>query len=207
MTEAEQTAQNNRGKWILLIMALVFGAPYLGSVLLYRMSDDLDLKTKNYGQMLQPSSILEFEFSDADGQAISQTELSGYWQIVQVVNSACNEVCVNNLYKMRQVRKALGVPRFKLQRNVLLLDLQDIDAFMQAMEAFEGTRILVLNKEDAGKLLAPLNTRPGELFNHMLLIDPLGNLIMHYRPDAEPKGMLGDLEILVNSEVQGGVKE
>jgi hypothetical protein len=43
----------------------------------------------------------------------------------------------------------------------------------------------------------PDNASAGANAEHIYLIDPLGNLMMSYAPDAKPKGMLEDMKRLL----------
>jgi cytochrome oxidase Cu insertion factor (SCO1/SenC/PrrC family) len=47
-------------------------------------------------------------------------------------------------------------------------------------------------------LLALLPMRGGAINSHRIyLVDPLGNVMMSYAPDAKPKGMLEDMKRLL----------
>jgi len=113
------------------------------------------------------------------------------WSLLYVGRADCGAACQRALYDTRQVRLALNRDMSRVQR-VFLAEGEGIDA---AFLRREHPDLLVVR---AGPEAEPLRRLlPGADRDRVYLIDPLGNLMMWYGPDGDPKGMLIDLKRLL----------
>ncbi len=60
---------------------------------------------------------------------------------------------------------------------------------------------MALSEDMAENLFSKTQHTKNALLNSMLIVDPSANLILRFPADADPKGMLADLEILVATEI------
>jgi hypothetical protein len=112
-----------------------------------------------------------------------------------VQHGACDESCLRRLYDTRQVRLALDREMDRVQR-VFVASPECCD--MKALRQSHPDLILVQGGEAAAPLLAQLPDATGpQNSNRVYLIDPLGNLMMFYPPDAPAKGLLEDMKRLL----------
>ena len=168
-----------RGRVKLLLLALVFLAPFVLAWLAWRFEWATG-KTSNYGELITPARPLAGAPLEA---------LRGKWVLVSFDAAACDAYCERKLYFMRQIRRALGDDEGRIARLWLLTDAAQPSARLLA--AIEGTQVA-----PAGGLAAsfPAATAPTE---HLYVVDPLGNLMMRYPRDPDPSRMLKDLQRLL----------
>ncbi|WP_245725132.1 hypothetical protein [Nitrosomonas halophila] len=92
---------------------------------------------------------------------------------------------------MRQVRLAQHTEKDRVERVWLIND--DIQPDAEIMHQYEGTR-LVLAK---GRTLLEEFPAVNSQLDHIYVIDPMGNLMMRYPRDPEPKKMVDDIKRLL----------
>jgi hypothetical protein len=112
-------------------------------------------------------------------------------------SGTCTARCRTDLYNMRQVRIALNRDMDRVQRVFMaegaccdwsFLEREHPDLITIRADALAGPLL---------SLIPPVDQVPPETADRIYLIDPLGNLMMSYAPDAKPKGMLQDLKRLL----------
>jgi cytochrome oxidase Cu insertion factor (SCO1/SenC/PrrC family) len=116
------------------------------------------------------------------------------WTLLYVQQGACAERCRTSLYETRQVRLALDRDMDRVQR-VFIADGDCCD--FRLLHEQNPDLITVRMNPAAAPLLALLPHGGPDNAEHIFLIDPLGNLMMSYAPDAKPKGMLEDMKRLL----------
>ena len=187
----------------MVLMLLVFAAPVILAWLVFFVFPEYrPTGTMNHGQLVTPVRPLsEFSLHDVKGATVDQNYLRGKWTFVYLADGACEQSCVQQLYKIRQVRLTQGKNIDRLQR----LFLWNIDGVSEDQRAelaghFPGLTIARLEQGQSSGLvgvfalddgIAPLSA------DRVYLIDPLGNLMMSYEADAEPRGIIKDLERLL----------
>lgn len=171
-------------KRLMLIGLLsVFIVPLLLASTLYAKLDWRPEGTTNNG------TILAQPLSD---QARSAFVEDGRWTLLMPVSDACDLSCQADLFKIRQVRKALGKYVERIGYRVLLVNPE---ANPLPSDLVQEHRHLTVMQDSV--LWQELQTTevagPGEL----LLIDPLGNLVMRYESGFVAKGLYKDLKRLL----------
>jgi hypothetical protein len=136
-------------------------------------------KPANYGQLIAPRPL--------SGPPLEA--LRGKWVLVSFDAAACDAYCEKKLYFMRQVRSATHKDVRRVERLWVLTDAGKPRA--ELLASIEGTRITAL--KDA----AALQGFPGNLTDHIYVIDPLGNLMMRFPRDPDPSKLLKDLQRLL----------
>jgi hypothetical protein len=153
-------------------------APVLAGWLLY-FSGWRPEATGNYGELIAPRTLSGAQF-DA---------LRGKWVLVVFDAAACDAYCEKKLYFMRQVRRTQGKDMERIERLWVITGGGKPRAGLLA--AIEGTRI-------AGqKGLPSAREFPGNLVDHIYLVDPLGNLMLRFPRDPDPSKMVKDLQRLM----------
>lgn len=207
MTPTPRDATHDRRQRRLLIaLALMFFAPLAVSFYLYygpvgwRPGHHV-----NHGDLVNPARPLpEVSLPIVRGPAsgtgpdhTQSTFLESKWTLLYWGSGSCGVRCRTNLYNTRQVRIALDRNMDRVQR-VFVVEGECCD--WQYLESQHPDLITVRATADALPLLAVLPTLDGIspiTADRIYLIDPLGNLMMSYAPDAKPKGMLEDLKRLL----------
>jgi hypothetical protein len=134
--------------------------------------------TANYGELIAPRPLAGAPFE----------ALRGKWVLVTADAAACGAGCENNLYLMRQVRRAQGKDMGRIERLWLLADAATPRP--ELLAAIDGTRVAAYR--DAA-------IPSGSIY----LIDPLGNLMMRFPRDADGSRMIRDLQRLLKASSVG----
>ncbi len=184
-TETKQ----GKGRVQLLLLAIVFLGPLALAAWLYFSGQALVPEGRsNEGVLLQPIVNLPETLPESPLHGHND----GYWVLLYTNTSACDEACEFSLYTLRQSRLMLGKEMDRLVR-VFLHGETPPDTVLLAGE-HEG---LVTIKDD---MLADLlqSQRPADQeAGGYYLVDPLGNLVMYFRPDIDPQAMVEDIKHLL----------
>lgn len=183
------------GKLKLLGIALVCAAPLVGSYLLYWFWEPS--KQMNYGELLPPQPLPAAVLKLDDGGAFDPVRLRGKWLMVIADSGECGEYCRRKLYLMRQIRKAQGKELNRIERVWLIEDASPIADVVR--QEHEGTLFV---RAAGSALLAGLPAGTGRR-DHVYLVDPLGNVMLRYPRDPDPKPMLKDIGRLLKYQRTG----
>lgn len=176
MSDAVAPKPRRREFWLILAVCV---APVLGSYALFygwRPSS-----FSNYGELLPPAAL------GGTAAAAPLAPLKGRWVLVMVDGADCKAPCQSKLWQMRQVRLMQGKEMERVERVWLVDDGGTPGGAL--MREFEGT---VVVERPAPELLARF-TAPASARDHLYVIDPLGNLMMRFPRDADPKRIRKDL--------------
>jgi hypothetical protein len=174
----------------MLALAAFFALPVVASYVVY-FFDLAPGSTANYGTLQPPRPHPEVTLSGLDGQPVRIAEVRGKWVLVQFDSGACDAYCERKLYFMRQVRKALGKDTARVERMWLITDGSVPNARLK--EAIEGTRVV----RTSGSPIAAEFPAERSASDHIYLVDPLGNLMMRFPENPDPRRMLKDLSRLL----------
>jgi cytochrome oxidase Cu insertion factor (SCO1/SenC/PrrC family) len=191
---APQQGSWRRGRWMLLLIALICGAPIALSYFTYYVIKPKGGST-SYGTLIEPQRTIPsaLTVTGDDGHEVPLDSLRGRWLMISVDGSACNEACVQKLYFMRQVRATQGAER----ERVLTVWLRTDDAGVPAVvrSAYPDTRVL---RADPASLAAWLPaTDATHDTDHIYLVDPNGNLMMRFPAHPDPSKIKQDVTKLL----------
>jgi len=183
----------SRGKFLLLIA--VFVVPVIAAWVAY--FGWRPAAHSNYGTLLKVTPLVHTTGVSVDGQSFDLAALRGKWVMVRVGGGACDPVCRQQLYLMRQTRIAQGKAQSRIERLWVLEDTVLPDTAVLA----EHAGLHVWRPADAGFL----SQFPGggERAAHVYLLDPLGNLMLRFPANPEPKRMMKDLKLLLKASQIG----
>ena len=180
-SDVKSVPRSNRLKlWLLLA---VCAAPIAASYIAYYVWQPSG--HVNYGELLDPRPVPGSPLAALDGGAFSFTSLKGAWVLVVAGNANCDERCRTDLVYLRQMRLALGKESERVQRVWMLTD----DGSPPAGLLAEHPGLLVVRARDSEvlRLLTP------EAARQIHVVDPLGNLMMRFPDDPDPRRMLKDI--------------
>jgi hypothetical protein len=156
----------------------------------------------NHGDLIDPPRPLPelrlpIESAAATKSLTAPDFLKHKWTLLYLGPGDCPERCRAELFKTRQVRISLNRDMDRVRRIFIAQGACCDFAYLGA----EQRDLLVLSAtEDAAPLLRLLpaaDAASGFAPDRVYLVDPLGNLMMSYKPDAPPRGMLEDLKRLL----------
>lgn len=176
----------SRHKRLLIVtfLTLIFVIPLLMSWLAYSRGMFLSKHTVNHGTLLNPPIQISFlNLTCENGAGVSKKQLQGKWWLLYVTANESEQLSLRNLYYMAQIRQATGKDRKRIARAIVTVRSFSPTYNNWLHENYPGTDHFVFPQEKLA-----LTKRS------LYLVDPLGNIMMQYAPDAAPKGILKDLE-------------
>jgi cytochrome oxidase Cu insertion factor (SCO1/SenC/PrrC family) len=184
-------APPKRSRKVLWVMLALTVAPVAASYLIFYFWPPS--RTVNYGELIAPRRLPDARLALADGTPFRLSRLRGKWVLVTVDSGACNASCEKKLYYMRQVRRAQGKEMERVERAFLINDGAAMAP--DRMAPYAGTWMI----RAAGTAVLGLFPAQGSRSAHIYLVDPLGNLMMRYPPDPDPRRMIRDLQRLLKA--------
>ena len=165
------------GKVKFLSIIFVFLTPFLLAYY-YFINDATSTRgTTNYGTFLQEEIVID----------ITKKPVNEYWHLIQLIPSNCNNKCQDNIHMLRQVNSALGKDMDRVQRYVIFeQNIQKNNVYIK-----DYPKVIVLDNSE--KIYNKLSKMEEKIF----IADPLGNVILGYKNDFMPKGLLKDIKKLL----------
>lgn len=148
-----------------------------------------------HGILIDPPRLLE-NHELLDPVAGGKTTLHGKWTMLALIEGECGQDCKDVLYRMRQIRLAMGENLYRVQRAVYFAGEGAEDNAKNIFSGLEGQLILARDKAGADFRKSFL-VEGGYIGEAIYLIDPQGFLMMCYPKDTDPSGMIRDLKRLL----------
>lgn len=171
--------------WVLLAVCI---APVLASYIAFYFWPPSD--HVNYGELLEPRPLPDARLTRADGTPFHSHQLKGKWVLAIADSGRCDAYCQEKLVYMRQVRLAQGKETERIERVWFITD--DASPAPSLVAEHQGAWLL-----RAGNDFLNLFPVEGSRADHIYVIDPLGNLMMRYPRNADPRRMLKDVARLL----------
>lgn len=194
-----QPAKQSTGRWKLFAVILICASPIIASYFTYYVIKP-ESRT-NYGAFIDPREhpLPQLGSSTLEGKPTELDAYKGKWIMLQVANADCTEACTKKLHDMRQLRLAQGKEMDRIERVWLIADNKPLDTML--IREYDGTRMLRANAE---RIKAWLPVEDGTtVFDHIYMIDPLGNLMMRFPKDADANKIKKDLYKLLKASAIG----
>ncbi|NLC35773.1 MAG: hypothetical protein GX772_04915 [Alcaligenaceae bacterium] len=186
--------------WPLYAILLMALAPVVAAFLAYFMPQS-GLRPdghNNYGRILDPQRPMPgaqaLPLTTLQGQPFNLESLRGQWVLISADTAACPESCVRKLFILRNSHASQGKNVERLSRVWFVTD--DGAVPQTVLDAYAGTHML---RADPAALAAFLTAEHSgqqgidALRDHMWIIDPLGNLMMEFPPNADPIEVRDDI--------------
>lgn len=200
MMNENKTRLKNR--FIIVLLILIFSAPLVGSWLLLNYTDIVEEHGKgNHGVLIDPPRPLSnIKLIDPLSKT-NNGQLQGKWSMLYIVENRCDDMCIKNLYRMRQIRLATGKHYQRVQR-VLLVQQGNVDGLAQIFKDYPGQWLMATENINMKELLDNFRVEQSEnpaQKHRLYIVDPLGNLMMRYTTDTDPIGIIKDLNRLLKA--------
>jgi len=186
----------------LVLLGLIFMAPTFVAWVMHHSTEQgwRPAGTTNKGNLVHPARPLAMPADmRSDGMSLNDY-LQGKWTLLYIGAADCADTCRNNLYKMRQVRLAQNENLNRVQTLFLL----ESDRMPQELAGFlaqehQDMAVALLSDTQASAIVPQFSVddTPVQEARRVYIVDPLGNLMMYYQPDADASGMLQDLQKLL----------
>ena len=194
--DEQATSTPSRATPIALL--LIFLAPLLAATVLYFFHGSLPLPgLKTHGILINPARPLaRFTGATSAGKPLSLDDIRGKWTLVYVAGAKCDLYCEASLFKTRQARLALGEDIPRVQRLYLVIDRHTLNNLPSILSEHPRMTVAAVDKAVQTTVTDVLGKEPE---GNVYIIDPLGNVMMRYPPDAATKGMIKDLKHLLKA--------
>ncbi|MFN2362381.1 MAG: hypothetical protein ABR522_15040 [Marinobacter sp.] len=208
MTTAEKIDQNDqedavspdqvrRGRrTALLLFTLGFGPMIVATIMFYTgWLNPTD--NSNNGELIQPPAPLgQMQLEGADGNPLVARfgpEAADPEWMMMVVSGDCTADCEELLYRARQVNIALGKNANRVNRSAWLGTVSE-DLSARWNDEYSSMERLTISGGESPRW--PAGISPDQE-PRILLVDPFGNVILHYGSEHTGKDMLKDLKHLL----------
>lgn len=172
--------RTRKGRWNMLVLALVCAAPVIASYFMYYVVRPEG--RRNYGELIEPQRpIPSVTGTGLAGKPVPLPTLQGQWLLVSVAGGACDAQCEQHLYLQRQLRESLGKDKERLDWVWLVADGTPVrEALKPALEQATVVRV------DGAQLAQWLSPAPGrQLADHLYVVDPMGHWMMRFPPGVD----------------------
>jgi len=211
MTDTENNPQK-KSYTTLWVMIFLFALPYAAATYFYMNRDSFEFEKNNYGTIISPlKQVADIKLKTLENTNFSFSSLKGKWVMVSIGSSYCEELCQKNMYHMRQIRKAVGKDRDKVERVFLLTDMSDIELFKNKITEYHGMHVIQSTDDEYNKFLSSFSFKHKDsneaqnITDGIFFIDPLGNYMMGYPSGADATKILSDLQRLLKVSRAGNM--
>ncbi len=178
------TKKTNR--WTLYAVFGVTALPLMFAMLMYFNLWGVPDGRTNFGQLLlPPNELQQAQLVDQDELLWSQSESEKRWLVVYLTQRNCAQSCQEATHLLRQINVALGKEAHRVTR--LLVNQQG--EFSEQLQA----------KFPALIQLKSLSVETFTAGEGVYIVDPLGNIMMHYSTEFVGKELLKDLKKLLRT--------
>ena len=177
-----------KGKSPLLLLLTLFLLPLAigGGLYAYGWHPS---KPGNHGEILSPPRPLP-PLADASGKLLGKADFDGHWSLVVAGAGPCDAACKQWIVATRQVHVALYKQMGRVQRTWLSDQPMPDSAPLLAIQPDLHTAVA---GSEAARAAFDLSTSGHRVY----VVDPMGQIILRYAPDADPRGILKDMERLL----------
>lgn len=185
-------------KLALIAIFLVFLLPVIAATLMHSQWFDWQpASMRNHGELINPVLPIQdfevFPVTGADQGTIEREALLDRWMLVYHQPTACAEACLENLYWLRQIRRAQD--RHQPDVGLVFSGREQPSAESVTSILSLAGDFLILAGPDAETFWSQL---PGNGVNAaFFILDPGGNIILRYPEDADHNGIRRDLRRLL----------
>jgi len=192
MNKTKETPQRSTATlWILLAISVI---PFVAAYAYYNFGSFNNFS--NNGEIFKTViDIQSLQLSNKEGKAIERESLTKKWRMILIVNDDCNKDCKLSLYNMRQLNVALG-KHYDRFRHMLIHTETMNNAFSELVaNGYKDTIHVYSSQEVLSSAFKLIETN---IFsNTIYIMDPIGNIMMRFDLNMDPKLILKDLNRLL----------
>ena len=198
LDNSKMPPDKSSGRKILLLLAVIFVLPFTVAKTMHLLN--VHPASHSYGTLVNPPHALQFPIlHEAQGKEFRAQQWLKKWTIVMVDDSGCAEPCEAQVHLLKQVQISLDKDAHRVQRILLVPTESKHDTYIGLQKQYPDLVILAGADVETVKFASEFNVAKGRVY----LVDPLGNLMMSYPADMNPKGMQTDLKKLLKNSWAG----
>jgi len=163
----------------------VFAAPLALALLVYWRPDWQPADSLARGQLVHPPQpLVSSQLSDLEGRPLDPGLFRGRWTLLYWSADGCAQRCRSQLNALLRICRAEAKGQGRLQRVLAVPELP-ADLAQTLRKADAGLRLVLAERH--------WTLPDGQVY----LIDPLGNLVLHYPAPSPPRDIAKDLARLL----------
>ena len=194
----EYQTKNNKFRFELWILIVICAFPMTASWFFYNHPDFLPKQQANQGELINPQHPVRFEnLKIIDEREFPALNLDGLWTLVKLNEGNCSKTCQQDIYDFNQIRLALGEDMRYLQRILVLSGTTITDEYLKTISKYPKMVIITEAQPFFSDFVSNFANFEEINNNGIYLIDPKGNLMMHYSHGISSENILKDLERLI----------
>ncbi len=178
------------GRLTLILIILLLGSPVIIATVFYFMG--YKPANMNYGDLLEVQELKGDGIHQIDNTIFSMKDLHGKWVMITIDSGECDEACQSKLFYIRQTRIIQNTEKDRVEQLWLIDDNKTVAD--ELLEEYKGT--LFINAKDS-ELIKAIETEE-EHRKHIYLVDFMGNLMMRFPEELDPKKMSADIKRLLD---------
>lgn len=167
--------KNYQSRLICAVIFIVALAPVILAIVAYRAHWFVGSGTVNNGQLISPTLHVQ-----------SMSIQNNQWAVWFVYPQSCQQQCLQVIDKLDRLYQIMGKERPRLTLALSLLNHEKFNSKTPIKNWDVDQKALNKNYQQAGLQLGSA----GDIF----LVDPHGNIFMHYPADASLKSIHDDLK-------------
>jgi len=196
-----EEGNNKKNKILIILIVVAFNSPLILSWFVLNYTNVVKERgMSNHGELIIPPRPLDDMAMIDPVNADRKEHLHGKWSMVYVADS-CDKLCMDNVYRMRQIHIAMDKHSLRVQK-VLFLTRQQPNELSELFVNFAGQQVINAELIDVNVLLEKFRLTSSDkplTSGRLYIVDPLGNLMMSYQPDANPRDIMTDLKTLLRA--------
>ncbi len=167
-----------RNRVQVVIMLVTFPLLSVGAAwILFYLAGNVQLDTTNNGEFVDAVKAADLALEGPDGRVLHDAGTWWIWMVTEDCEAACEETLVG----LRQLHLLLNKDAERVQRGLVAMSSSP---YQRVRDRFPALRFL---RSGASGVLAP----------GVYIVDPIGNVVLRYALDTEPRPVLDDLKRLL----------
>lgn len=199
--------RTNHPKIVFTIFMSVMIIPFVLAWYLVQQGQMQNFKSTNHGHLISPlKNIHSLHLYDINNKnTFSGKSLEGKWWFIYVGPEKCQQTCHDALYNLRQIQTALGKNTSRVERLFIAHPNCAASVCEQYLsEAYPEMKKARFEPNDFASLFTDIsNTHAREMVGEIYIMDPKGNIMMHYSADMEARWILSDIKKLLRASKIG----
>lgn len=191
MSNATRVPNPKSSRRTLLILIGLTVVPAVAAWVMYFFFPPSD--RMNYGTLVNVRPLPDVALADVSGKPASLKSLRGKWLLISVEPPQCTGICEKNLAALNTARTLQNREQDRIVR-VWLMTGEGAPG-ESAAKLTSNVRIFRVAPEAVSAVLA---NEPNPI-GHSFVVDPLGNLVLRYPPQPDPKKISKDLKRLLRA--------
>jgi cytochrome oxidase Cu insertion factor (SCO1/SenC/PrrC family) len=202
---SQNTGKAIGGKKKLLLLSVIFLLPFTIAATMHLLN--FKPASHSYGELIAPPQALKIPtLTDAQGKQLTAQQWQKIWSIVMIDSTGCAQACQAQVHLLKQLQLTLDKDAKRVQRILLLPS--DVQATTLNALQTQYPDLHIFAGADAAtiafaKAFQANVTTANQTTSNVYLVDPLGNLMMRYAKNQNPKGMQSDIKRLLKNSWAG----